>query len=61
VDISRVMTFGDGNNDKEMLRASGLGCAMGNGRVETKAAANVTIGSNVESGQAKFLAKLFGI
>ncbi len=36
------IAFGDSENDLEMLRAAGIGVAMGNGTAEAKAAANYT-------------------
>ncbi len=39
-DLSQAMAFGDGGNDISMIRAAGVGVAMGNATIETKAAAN---------------------
>lgn len=52
------MTFGDGNNDVEMLEGAGLGITMENGSDLAKASANLTIASSDENGPAKFLDEL---
>jgi hydroxymethylpyrimidine pyrophosphatase-like HAD family hydrolase len=49
------MTFGDGDNDAEMLLGAGLGVSLENGSTFAKASANLTIASNDENGPAKFL------
>ena len=41
IPISESIAFGDGENDKEFLAASGIGCAMKNGRPAAKDAANI--------------------
>jgi Cof subfamily protein (haloacid dehalogenase superfamily) len=56
--IETVMTFGDGNNDVEMLEGAGLGIAMENGSAKAKASANMTVASSDENGPAKFLDSL---
>jgi len=40
IDISDTFAFGDSANDLAMLRAAGMGIAMGNGSAEAKAAAD---------------------
>ncbi len=51
----RIITIGDDTNDLPMIRHAKLGVAMGNGRAELKAAANLVIGRNVDDGLAEFL------
>ena len=58
VDPSEVVAFGDGENDKEMLRFAGLGVAMGNGNEICKAAADVVIGNCADDAVADFLEEL---
>eukprot|EP00123_Amoebidium_parasiticum_P020410 comp49451_c0_seq1/m.47629 comp49451_c0_seq1/g.47629 ORF comp49451_c0_seq1/g.47629 comp49451_c0_seq1/m.47629 type:complete len:294 (-) comp49451_c0_seq1:2-883(-) len=53
VDISRAIAFGDGDNDCEMLKEVGCGCAMGNGSVLAKNSADVIVPSNTEDGLAQ--------
>ena len=48
-----TMAVGDSSNDLAMLRAAGLGVAMGNGSAEAKAAADVTTDDNNHDGAAK--------
>ena len=55
IGLEEVMTFGDGNNDVEMLEGAGLGITMENGSDLAKASANMTIPSSDENGPAKFL------
>ena len=55
ISLEEVMTFGDGNNDVEMLEGAGLGITMENGSDLAKASANMTIPSSDENGPAKFL------
>lgn len=61
VDINDIMSFGDGGNDIEMLRISGVGVAMGNARYIVKKEADYITGSNEEDGVAKVLERLLGI
>lgn len=56
--MEEVMTFGDGNNDAQMLEGAGLGITMENGSDLAKASANLTIASCDENGPAKFLDRL---
>ena len=46
IDISEVVTFGDSENDIEMLSNSGLGIAMGNAKEKAKEAADLVINNN---------------
>ena len=52
------MTFGDGDNDAEMLVGAGLGVSLENGSDLAKASANLTIASSDDNGPAKFLDEL---
>ena len=53
-----VISFGDAANDIPMLRAAGVGVAMGNASEAVKAAADLVTLSNNEDGIAAALAKL---
>lgn len=55
-----AMAFGDSENDLEMLRAAGIGVAMGNGSEESKAAANYVTTDCDEDGILNAL-KHFGL
>lgn len=52
IPLQQVMAIGDNNNDIEMLRAAGLGVAMGQAPAAVKAAANVVTTTNAEDGAA---------
>lgn len=52
LDMSEVMALGDGENDVEMLRAAGIGVAMGNARERAKNAADDIAPTNDECGVA---------
>ena len=52
------MAFGDAENDIPMLRAAGVGVAMGNADPAVKAAADMVTLSNNEDGIAAALEKL---
>ncbi|MEK4228575.1 Cof-type HAD-IIB family hydrolase [Solibacillus sp. FSL H8-0538] len=58
VPIEQVMAFGDGLNDVEMLRAVGIGVAMGNGHSKAKEAADLIAGHVDEDGLYKIMKKL---
>lgn len=58
-DLSEVMSFGDNYNDIEMLKACGLGLAVGNAKEEAKLAADEIIGHAKEDGVAKYIARYF--
>ncbi len=45
-----VICFGDGQNDREMLQAAGVGVAMGNAAPEIQAIADKVTASNDEDG-----------
>ena len=57
--ISReeIMACGDGDNDLEMLKAVGVGVAMGNADEAVKAAADYVTDTNEEEGVAKAVEK----
>ena len=58
VDPAQTVAFGDEENDRPMLRAAGLGVAMGNAVPEIKAEADAVTSSNEEDGVAKFIEHL---
>lgn len=58
INMDEVMSFGDGNNDIEMLAGAGLGIATQNGSDLAKANANLTVASSDENGPAIFLDRL---
>ena len=47
------MACGDSDNDLAMIRAAGLGVAMGNAEPEVKAAADVIVADNNHDGVAE--------
>lgn len=53
VPIEETMAIGDGVNDISMLRAAGLGVAMGHAALGVRAAADVITGSNDDDGAAQ--------
>ena len=55
-----TIAFGDGDNDVEMLRFTGVGVAMGNGAAAAKAAADYVTGDIDENGIADAL-RHFGL
>lgn len=60
VDISETMAFGDGGNDKTILRRAGIGVAMGNALDDVKAAADYVTASVDDDGVARALSH-FGV
>lgn len=60
ISISETIAFGDGANDIGLLKAAGLGIAMGNADAQVKAAADRVTASNQEAGVAKALKALLG-
>ncbi len=60
LDKSESIAFGDDTNGISMLRAAGMGVAMGNGKDAVKEAADMVTLSNDEAGLAKALEKLMG-
>lgn len=59
-DISETMAFGDGGNDLSIIRAAGIGVAMGNANPELKEAADYITASVDEDGVSKAL-RHFGV
>jgi len=58
IPVDQIMSFGDMNNDNEMLQYSGWGVCMINGSDETKAIAkDITTKSNDEDGFAIYMEK----
>ena len=55
ISAEEVIAFGDAANDIPMLRAAGMGVAMGNASEETKAAADYITATNDEDGIAAAL------
>ena len=51
--LSETMALGDGGNDITMLKAAGIGVAMGNAETAVKAFADVTVGTNEQAGVAE--------
>ena len=60
IEPSRVVAFGDGENDKEMLTFAGLGLAVADAGEVCRAAADDVIGSCEEDGVAVWLETLLG-
>jgi Cof subfamily protein (haloacid dehalogenase superfamily) len=58
LDLSQVAALGDGENDVEMLRESGLGIAMGNASDRAKSVAHWLTGTNDEGGVAQAVKRL---
>lgn len=58
IDPAEAVAFGDSENDIPMLRAAGLGVAMGNADPEVRAAADCITLSNNENGIAAALERL---
>ena len=58
IDPAEAVAFGDSENDIPMLRAAGMGVAMGNADSEVRAAADLVTLSNNENGIAAALERL---
>jgi len=58
LETREVMAFGDAANDIPMLRAAGMGVAMGNAQEEVKAAADYVTDTNNRDGIAQALEAL---
>lgn len=57
ISLDETMAFGDSENDISMLKAAGLGVAMGNATEDVKAAADYVTLSNNDNGIAAALAR----
>ncbi len=55
IPVSETVAFGDSENDIPLLRAAGIGVAMGNAAPEVKASADRVTGTNNEDGIAQML------
>lgn len=58
IEAREVVAIGDDENDISMLRAAGLGIAMGNAAYAVKSASAIVAPSNDEDGVAKVIKKL---
>ncbi|MDT2757203.1 HAD family hydrolase [Enterococcus asini] len=58
IDQADIVAFGDGNNDREMLRLAGTGIVMGNATPEVQACGDLVTDSNDEDGIWKALKTL---
>ncbi len=58
IEAEEIIAFGDNHNDASMLKAVGLGVAMGNAEAEVQAQANKVITTNNEPGIADLLNNL---
>lgn len=61
ISAAQTMAFGDNGNDVTMLRAAGIGVAMGNAIPEAREAADIVTSSNDEEGIARVLAQHFAV
>jgi hydroxymethylpyrimidine pyrophosphatase-like HAD family hydrolase len=61
VDPSRVIVFGDRDNDSGLFRAMGYGVAMANATEKSKKAAKYVVSSNDDGGVAEFLRKVWDL
>ncbi len=55
IPLSEVVAVGDGQNDVDMIRAAGLGVAMGGGHPELRAAADRVTGTLAADGVARLI------
>ncbi|MGL5989303.1 HAD family hydrolase [Cetobacterium sp.] len=55
IEMSECIAFGDAQNDIEMLKAVGVGVAMGNAHESLKQSADYITDTNDNNGVAKFL------
>lgn len=55
-----AIAFGDGSNDRDMLRAAGLGVAMANAEDAVKLAADCVTESNEANGVARMIRRILG-
>jgi hydroxymethylpyrimidine pyrophosphatase-like HAD family hydrolase len=62
IGMDQVMAIGDSHNDLHLIRAAGLGVAMGNAEQELKLAADAVTDTNEQDGVAVAIQRfLFGI
>ena len=59
--LDNVMTFGDEENDFEMIAQAGVGVAMGNAIPQIKQVANAETLTNNEDGVAAYLKQYFDL
>ncbi len=59
VDMQQVVAAGDSGNDKGMIQAAGLGCAMANATDDVKAIADIVIGDVRKDGLADMIETLW--
>lgn len=59
LDFSNLMSFGDADNDLEMIQAAAQGIVMANGLPEVKKAATAITDSNDEDGVASYCERYF--
>ena len=59
--LKEAIAFGDNYNDFEMLKAAGMGIAVGNAKPEILEIAKQVTHKNIDDGVAKSLQQLFGI
>ena len=59
IPAARVVAVGDAGNDLLILRAAGLGVAMGNAPPEVQAAAKRVIGTNNSAALAELIETVF--
>ncbi|MDD5092022.1 MAG: Cof-type HAD-IIB family hydrolase [Candidatus Wallbacteria bacterium] len=60
IGMDETVAFGDGENDLEMIRAAGLGVAMGNAAQSLKECADDVCGTNNEDGVCRYLGRICG-
>ena len=60
LDIRQTIACGDEGNDVSILRAAGLGVAMGNATAEAKAAADVVVADCDHDGVAEAIGRFLG-
>ena len=61
LDISQAIAVGDADNDLAMLRAAGLGVAMGNASEEVQSCADEVTQTNDEDGVAQMIERVLGL
>ena len=59
--LKEAIAFGDNYNDFEMLKAAGMGIAVGNAKPEILEIAKQVTHKNIDDGVAKSLQQLFGL